>query len=372
MKKRKVLFLHNSVAEYRIEFWKYLTESVDLDLLITNKDLDNRIYGLEKDINGLNISYFDFKKSLWHGKWNVRGFDTVILPPADRFKEFLIGLFYAIGCKLHKKKCIYWTEHWEAEVKDQSVLRFMFNITKHIEIGILARMSDVCIASGTKAADFYKQLNINIDKIVIATDSSTSPENQDSIDFSAEYGIPDTAKVVLYFGRVVERKGLGYLLRAFEVVSEHNRDNNVWLMICGEGPYLDTAKQYVKRNKLSQVVFAGKIQPIHRKIFYTRASVFALPSYPRKGSVEIWGLTVNEALETGTPVVATDAVGAAFDLLDGNNGVMISHSSVEELANAIEKYSNKSRYEQHCKEVAKKYSVKNMAAAFEKCINNNR
>ena len=87
--------------------------------------------------------------------------------------------------------------------------------------------------------------------------------------------------------------------------------------------------------------------------------------------MEIWGLTVNEALEAGTPVVATDAVGAAFDLLDGNNGIMISHSSVEELANAIKKYSNKSLYEQHCKEVANRFSVKNMATVFEKCINNN-
>ncbi len=371
MKKRKVLFLHNSVAEYRIEFWKYLTESVDLDLLITNKNLDNRIYGLEKDVTGLNISYFDLKKSLWHGKWNVRDFDTVILPPADRFKEFLIGLFYAIGCKLHKKKCIYWTEHWEAEVKDQSILRFLFNITKHIEIGILARLSDVCIASGTKAADFYKQLNTNINKIVIATDSSTSPENQDSIDFAAEYGIPDTAEVVLYFGRVVERKGLEYLLKAFEVVSKQ-RNEHMWLMICGEGPYLDAAKQYVEQNKISRVVFTGKIQPIHRKKFYDRASVFVLPSYPKKGSVEIWGLTVNEALEVGTPVVATNAVGAAFDLLDGKDGLMIPHSSIEELANAIEKYSNKSAYKQHCKEIANKYSVKNMATVFEKCINNNR
>ena len=30
MKKKKVLFIHNSVAEYRVEFWKYLSELVDM------------------------------------------------------------------------------------------------------------------------------------------------------------------------------------------------------------------------------------------------------------------------------------------------------------------------------------------------------
>lgn len=44
-----MLFIHNSVPEYRIKFWELLGERLDIQLLITNKDLDEKIYGLEKN-----------------------------------------------------------------------------------------------------------------------------------------------------------------------------------------------------------------------------------------------------------------------------------------------------------------------------------
>lgn len=34
----KVLFIHNSVPEYRLEFWRILSGMVELQLLITDKD----------------------------------------------------------------------------------------------------------------------------------------------------------------------------------------------------------------------------------------------------------------------------------------------------------------------------------------------
>ena len=56
-KDMKVLFVHNSVPEYRIKFWKILKKKCDLDLLITGRDLDKKIYNLERDVSGLNIYY---------------------------------------------------------------------------------------------------------------------------------------------------------------------------------------------------------------------------------------------------------------------------------------------------------------------------
>ena len=299
-------------------------------------------------------------------EWDVKNYDLVILPPADTFKEFLIGLIFAVLCKMYKKKCIYWTEHWEAPVKEQSFLRFGFNITKHIEIGILSRLADKCIASGTKASEFYRSIGIKDDKIEVAIDSSTSPQSTETVNFRATYGIPDTDEVILYFGRIVERKGLNFLLKAYKAMEKKNK----WLIVCGEGAFLPTAKKYVEENNLSHVIFTGKIQPKTRKSYYERADVFVLPSYPRKGSVEIWGLTVNEALEAGTPVVATNAVGAAYDLLDGKNGIMVEHSSAVKLKEAIEKYVNKDMFKENCKETANRYSVHNMAQTFADCIDN--
>lgn len=41
--KKRILFIHNSVPEYRIEFWKLLEKKVELYLLITSKNLEKNI-----------------------------------------------------------------------------------------------------------------------------------------------------------------------------------------------------------------------------------------------------------------------------------------------------------------------------------------
>lgn len=51
---------------------------------------------------------------------------------------------------------------------------------------------------------------------------------------------------------------------------------------------------------------------------------------------EVWGLVVNEALAYGLPVIATDQVGAAPDLIDdGVNGRIVTAGSVSALADAM-------------------------------------
>ena len=61
------------------------------------------------------------------------------------------------------------------------------------------------------------------------------------------------------------------------------------------------------------------------------ADVFALLS-----EREPWGVVVNEAAACGLPLVLSDRVGAAFDLLrDGENGVLVMAGDVESAASAL-------------------------------------
>ena len=64
---------------------------------------------------------------------------------------------------------------------------------------------------------------------------------------------------------------------------------------------------------------------------YVLADVFALLSRH-----EPWGVVVNEAAACGLPLVLSDRVGAAFDLLDdGRNGVLVPVDDVAAAAQAI-------------------------------------
>ena len=66
---------------------------------------------------------------------------------------------------------------------------------------------------------------------------------------------------------------------------------------------------------------------------YAAADIFALLS-PR----ETWGVVVNEAAASGLPLVLSDRVGAAYDLLrDGENGFLISSEDVGAAGAALRK-----------------------------------
>jgi glycosyltransferase involved in cell wall biosynthesis len=65
---------------------------------------------------------------------------------------------------------------------------------------------------------------------------------------------------------------------------------------------------------------------------YAAADLFVLPSKLH----ETWGLVVSEAMNFGLPVVVSDKVGCAADLVHpGRNGVIVPHDDAGALAHAI-------------------------------------
>jgi glycosyltransferase involved in cell wall biosynthesis len=71
---------------------------------------------------------------------------------------------------------------------------------------------------------------------------------------------------------------------------------------------------------------------------YVDADVFALLSRH-----EPWGVVVNEAAASGLPLVLTDRVGAAYDLLrDGENGFLVRADDVGAAADALQKLAEDS------------------------------
>lgn len=360
----KVLFIHNAVPEYRIAFWRELSKFCDLTILVTRKDLESKIYGLNKNIFDLNIIYLN-AKIVFELIYGTVKTDVVVLPPADTVREWGVGYFINFLCKLKGVKVIYWTEKWEADKSRCPIKKRIKNAIQRKIIGSLAVNSSICIAAGSKSMEYLQKIHVRNDKIRIVYDSSTSPEPVKEIDFEKEFGISKAKKVILYFGRIIRRKGIMVLLEAFRRI----QNQNVVLMICGEGDYEKECKAYVVSHNMKNVIFVGKIQPDIRKNFYLRADVFVIPSYTDRGVVEAWGLTVNEALEVGTPVVATTAVGSAFDLLSDLNGVIIEEACVEELYKKLMyMINNRTINRETIKKSYISFSVEEMAKAFANAI----
>lgn len=219
------------------------------------------------------------------------------------------------------------------------------------------------IASGTKSKEYLKSIGAKESKIGVAYDSSLSPEPTEKINIREVYNIPKYSKIILYLGRLVSRKGCSLLIEAYKGINERK---NVYLLICGSGPQESELRKVAKG--FPNIIFCGKIQPDERKNYYEQSDVFVLPSIIEGGIIEAWGLTVNEALECGTPVISTDAVGATIDLIDNTVGQRIPTGDIAALRVALEKIINKNKYSENCKIRYEKFSVERMAKEFYKII----
>jgi phosphatidylinositol alpha-mannosyltransferase len=110
-------------------------------------------------------------------------------------------------------------------------------------------------------------------------------------------------KTILFIGRLEDRKGLKYLLRAFRELC-HKRDD-VQLLIAGSGPDEKKLREYVSELEIPHVTFLGYISDEEKIHQLHRADVFCSPA--RYG--ESFGIVLLEAMATATPTVAGDNVG---------------------------------------------------------------
>jgi glycosyltransferase involved in cell wall biosynthesis len=127
----------------------------------------------------------------------------------------------------------------------------------------------------------------------------------------------------LFIGRFIERKGIDVLVDAFR------RLDGGELWIAGEGPLdglVASAASADPRIRLMGYADGEGLADLYRQ-----ADVLVVPSL-----YEPWGLVVHEGLAWGLPVIVTDEVGAADDLIDhGVNGYVVPPGSAEALAGVM-------------------------------------
>jgi glycosyltransferase involved in cell wall biosynthesis len=134
--------------------------------------------------------------------------------------------------------------------------------------------------------------------------------------------------LVLFVGRLAAEKGLGQLVRAAAGAA----DPRLVLAFAGSGPEAVALERSARRLGV-RLHLLGDLAEQALAETYVAADVFALLSLH-----ETWGVVVNEAAASGLPLVLSDRVGAARDLLrDGENGFLIGAEDVGGTAAALER-----------------------------------
>jgi len=141
-------------------------------------------------------------------------------------------------------------------------------------------------------------------------------------------------KGLLFVGRLVERKGVKYLLEALP--------RNVLLRIIGDGPERESLEEIVKQRKLN-VKFLGNMPNIKLPKYFSSSEAFVLPAIiDSHGDTEGQGVVLVEAMACETPVIAS-AVGGIVDVVDESTGILIEQKNIKELKTAIKKVKMKAR-----------------------------
>lgn len=147
----------------------------------------------------------------------------------------------------------------------------------------------------------------------------------DRVDVRARLNIAADAVVVLQVARLIPVKATDLLVSAIARV-----DAPLHLALVGEGP--DEARLRELAHRLAvPVTFTGSLEGDNLWSAYAVADIFALLSHR-----ETWGVVVNEAAAAGLPLVLSDRVGAAADLLvPGRNGVLVPSGDAAATAVAL-------------------------------------
>jgi glycosyltransferase involved in cell wall biosynthesis len=141
----------------------------------------------------------------------------------------------------------------------------------------------------------------------------------------------DDDVLVLSVARLVPEKGIDDLIRA----TAEAGDARLRLVVAGDGPQREGLVELATELGV-RLTILGHIAEGELARTYVDADVFALLSRH-----EPWGVAVNEAAASGLPLLLSDRVGAASDLLvDGRNGFVVPAGDVGEAAAALNRLAS--------------------------------
>ena len=162
------------------------------------------------------------------------------------------------------------------------------------------------------------------EKIVVRRNGVEKPEAPpERGKFRAAHGIADDVKLILFLGRLSEKKSPGLLLQAFAMISRGERGGNLRLVFAGPDEGLEKAlvQSAERLGVASRVLFCGPLFGKAKWSAYRDADVFVLPSQN-----ENFGNSAAEAMAAGTPVIVTDRCGIA-PLLENAAGLVVAHEA---------------------------------------------
>ena len=149
--------------------------------------------------------------------------------------------------------------------------------------------------------------------------------------------VPRNRNLIVYVGRLIEKKGCSYLIRAAILAAKDCPDLEV--AIIGDGP-LRNELETLAKNSGVRCQFLGTLsdpEPGNTVLdWLNRARIFCMPSVTAgDGNTEGQPAVFVEAHALGVPAVSFDTAGIGEAVLSGETGLLVEEKNIEQLANAL-------------------------------------
>ena len=198
---------------------------------------------------------------------------------------------------------------WRRAVKEAVVPPMVRGAAEVLVVGRLARESMLARGVAPERISLFAD-TVDVDQFGAEADRL----RQHRDDLRADAGLAPDDVVVLSIARLAPEKGLDTLVRAVAAAA----DPRLVLVLAGSGAERERLDALAAELGL-RLVFLPDVPWARIVERFAIADVFALLSRH-----EPWGVVVNEAAACGLPLVVSDRVGAAFDLVeDGRNGWIV-------------------------------------------------
>ena len=348
----KLAAIYSHPVQYTAPLFRELASRPGVDLMV---------YFLSR--HGLEVSYDPmFGKAF---KWDIPlldGYPHQFAPNVGKdsgvggfFKLRNLALVDRLRVARHDAVLIHGYEHfakWPAFAAAKSVgSRIIFHGESHLNeprtvlrtavksvvLRNLFRSFDAFGYIGTLNRQYFEHYGVPAEKLYLAPytvdndffASKVLDATPRRAEIRATLGITDSAPIILWTAKLTEVKQPELMLRAFAKV---RRGRPCHMLFVGDGVLRPVIEALVAHEKIPDVKITGFVNQSRIPEMYAVGDIFAMPSFR-----EPWGLSVNEAMSAGLPVVVSDRVGSSLDLVQqGRNGFIVPYDSVDSLATRLD------------------------------------
>lgn len=322
----KIVVITSNIAPYRLAWCEELAKYFDVTIAYTKDhdfERDDRwlqtesekckLHKLKNDNNIYDPLCWDVIKLIKNNK------DSLIIFDGYGPKTNLLGLLY---CKINNRYSItnvdgYPTERKKSYIKD--IVKKL--IIKYICTGFFC--------GGETVKEHLMSYGAKDNEIIVHNFSSihdndiiTKPiDENNKKNIRNELGIKSNKKIVLGVGRFLPLKRFEDLINAVKMCK-----TECSLFLLGG----QATKEYLSLvEENDDIHFVDFVMPKDVVKYYQAADLFVLPS-----ETDVWGLVLNEAMSQGLPVIASDSVVGAKNMIKDNGRIFTTYN-IDELASDI-------------------------------------